>query len=69
MCVRVCFEGVFSNPVLYCAVVQLEVKQLFYCDRESDTEVTIRASMKRKQTDQIIKQEKDKGSNFSAGME
>lgn len=33
----VCFKGVLSNPVLYCVVVQLEVKQLFYCDHESHT--------------------------------
>lgn len=25
------FEGVFSNPGFYCIVVQLEVKQFFYC--------------------------------------
>lgn len=25
------FKGVFSNPGLYCAVVQREVNQLFYC--------------------------------------
>lgn len=33
VCVCVCtyvFKGVFSNPGLYCIVVQLEVKLMFY---------------------------------------
>lgn len=34
VCVLYVFQGVFSNPGLYCVVVQLEVKQLFYCGRE-----------------------------------
>ncbi len=41
VCGRVCtyvFESVFSNPGSYCTVVQLEVKQLFYCGSESHTQ-------------------------------
>ena len=41
VCVCVCtyvFEGVFSNPGLYCIVVQLEVKLLFYFGCESYTQ-------------------------------
>lgn len=56
----VCFEGVFSNPGLYCTVVQLEVKQLFYCHCKSHIKVTMRPSMKHKQILNSEKRKKNK---------
>lgn len=55
-----CFEGVFSNPGLYCTVVQLEVKQLLYCHCKSHIKVTMRPSMKHKQILNSEKRKKNK---------
>lgn len=37
ICVLYVFQGVFSNPGLYCTLVQPKVKQLFYCGCEWHT--------------------------------
>lgn len=58
-----CFEGVFSNPGLYCTVVQLEVKQLFYCHCKSHIKVTMRPSMKHKQILNSEKRKKNKSTD------
>lgn len=62
VCVRVALRVCFLI-CLYCVVVQLKVRQLFYCGCDPHSEVTIKAGMRHKYT---ATQEKNRRTNISA---